>query len=97
VYLFAALPVLRAKRIGEGEAVLRIPGGATGITLVTVLGVGSTLLSIVFALSPPEHGSVSLFYAKVISGCVVFLGIGLAFYYARRAAPEAADDASNAS
>jgi amino acid transporter len=97
VYLFAALPVLRAKRIGEGEAVVRIPGGATGIALVTALGVGSTLLSIVFALSPPEHGSVSMFYVKVISGCIVFLGIGLAFYYARRAAPEAADDASNAS
>jgi amino acid transporter len=89
VYLFAALPVLRAKRIGEREAVLRIPGGTAGIALVTVLGVGSTLLSIVFALMPPEHGSVPMFYVKVISGCIVFLGIGLAFYYARRETPAA--------
>jgi len=80
VYLFAALPMLRAKRIGEREAVLRIPGGTAGIALVTALGVGSTLLSIVFALAPPEHGSVPMFYAKVISGCVLFLGLGLVFY-----------------
>jgi len=80
VYLFAALPMLRAKRIGEREAVLRIPGGSAGIALVTALGVGSTLLSIVFALAPPAHGSVPMFYAKVISGCVLFLGLGLVFY-----------------
>ena len=84
VYLFAALPVLRAKRIGEREAVLCIPGGTAGIALVTALGVGSTLLSIVFALVPPEHGSVPMFYAKVISGCILFIGLGLVFYYSRR-------------
>jgi amino acid transporter len=87
VYLFAALPVLRAKRVGDGEAILRIPGGTAGIALVTALGVGSTLLSIVFALAPPEHGSVPLFYVKVIVGCVVFLAIGLAFYRVRRDVP----------
>ena len=91
VYLFAALPVLRAKRIGEPEAVLPIPGGTAGIALVTALGVGSTLISIVFALTPPEHGSVLGFYAKVISGCVLFLGLGLAFYYSRRNADGASE------
>jgi amino acid transporter len=84
VYLFAALPVLRAKHIGELEAVQRIPGGTVGIVLVTTLGVGSTILSIVFALAPPSHGSVPMFYAKVVSGCVLLMGLGLAFYYSRR-------------
>jgi len=90
VYLFAALPVLRAKRVGESDEVLRVPGGTVGIALVTILGVGSTLLSIVFALMPPEHGYVPMFYAKVIAGCVLFLGIGLGFYYTRQNAPAAA-------
>ncbi|HEX7272611.1 MAG TPA: APC family permease [Casimicrobiaceae bacterium] len=90
VYLFAALPVLRAKRAGEREAVLRIPGGTVGIAFVTVLGVGSTLLSIVFALAPPDHGSVPMFYAKVISGCVLFLGLGLVFYRSRSSGGDAA-------
>jgi amino acid transporter len=93
VYLFAALPVLRARRVGEPEAVLHIPGGLAGIALVTALGVGSTLLSIVFALMPPEHGSVPVFYIKVISGCIVFLAIGFVFYYARRQAPDPAGGA----
>jgi amino acid transporter len=90
VYLFAALPVLRAKRVGESNDVLRVPGGTVGIALVTVLGIGSTFLSIVFALTPPEHGYVPMFYAKVIAGCVLFLGIGLGFYYTRQKAPAAA-------
>ena len=87
VYLFAALPVLRAKRVGKGEQVLPVPGGMAGVAMVTVLGVGSTLLSIVFALMPPEHGYVPMFYAKVIAGCILFLGIGLMFYFTRQNAP----------
>jgi amino acid transporter len=89
VYLFAALPVLRAKRVGKQDEVLAVPGGTAGVAIVTSLGVGSTLLSIVFALAPPEHGSVPMFYAKVIAGCILFLGIGLIFYYRRRNAPAA--------
>jgi len=90
VYLFAALPVLHAKRVGEQHQVLPVPGGAAGMAIVTALGVGSTLLSIVFALSPPEHGYVPMFYAKVIAGCILFLGIGFMFYYTRRNTPAAA-------
>jgi hypothetical protein len=67
--------------------VLRVPGGTAGVVLVTALGVSSTLLSIVFALAPPERGSAPMFYLKVLSGCVLFLGIGLAFYYSRRGLP----------
>ena len=87
VYLFAALPALRAKGVGERGNVLRIPGGTAGIALVTTLGLASTLLSIVFALMPPERGSTPMFYVKVLSGCAVFLGIGLVFYYSRRGLP----------
>jgi amino acid transporter len=84
VYLFAALPVLRMKRIGEREEVLPVPGGMAGVAIVSLLGVGSTSLSIVFALTPPEQGSVPMFYTKVIAGCIFFLGIGLMFYFRRR-------------
>jgi hypothetical protein len=31
-----------------------------------------------------------MFYAKVIAGCVLFLGIGLGFYYTRQNGPAAA-------
>ena len=83
-YMFAALPMLRAKGIGDRPELLRVPGGRIGIALVTGLGVSSTLLSIAFALSPPAGGVDGTFYAKELGGCALFLGAGLLLFLAGR-------------
>jgi amino acid transporter len=83
VFLFAALPVLRAKRVGDPTLVLPVPGGWTGNVVVTALGLGSAVLAIVLALVPPAQGNTALFYLKVVGGSVLFIGIGFAFYRRR--------------
>ena len=93
-YMFTAVPVLRAKGIGDRPALLRIPGGRTGVALVTLLGVSSTLLSIGFALIPPADGPMPAFYTKVLGGCALFLGTGLAVYFVGRQSPAARQAAS---
>jgi len=81
VYMFAALPMLRAKRVGDRPGLLRVPGGRIGVAIVSALGISSTLVSIGFALAPPSAGQAGMFYLKVLGGCVLFLGLGLALYF----------------
>jgi amino acid transporter len=90
-YMFAALPMLRAKGIGDRPGVLRVPGGRIGIVLVTGLGVSSTLLSIAFALIPTSGSADKTVYAKELGGCAIFLATGLLLYYSgkRSSAPSA--------
>lgn len=82
-YMFAALPMLRAQRIGDRPGLLRIPGGRIGIGIVSSFGLASTLLSIGCALVPPVSGQVGMFYLKMLGGCAFFLALGLALYFAR--------------
>jgi glutamate:GABA antiporter len=105
-YMFAALPMLRAKRVGDRSGLLRVPGGWIGVALVSALGLASTLASIGFALSPPSAGQAGMFYLKVLGGCALFLGLGLALYFAgprssqaesRGSVEETLGDAANAS
>jgi glutamate:GABA antiporter len=81
-YMFAALPMLRAKRAGDRPGLLRVPGGRIGVAIVSVLGLASTLVSIGFALVPPAGGHAGMFYLKVLGGCALFLGLGLVLYFA---------------
>lgn len=88
-YMFVALPILRAKRVGDRPGLLCVPGGRIGIALVSALGLASTLVSIGFALAPPGTGQAGMFYLKVLGGCGLFLGLGLALYFARqRSSPD---------
>jgi amino acid transporter len=80
-YMFAALPILRMRRICERRALLKVPGGQLGVGVVTVLGLATTLLSICFALVPPASGHAGAFYLKVIGGCALFVGAGLCLYF----------------
>jgi glutamate:GABA antiporter len=88
-YMFAALPMLRAKRAGDRPGLLRVPGGRIGVALVSALGLASTLVSIGFALTPPSAGEAGMFYLKVLGGCALFLGAGLALYFV---GPRSSDD-----
>lgn len=77
-YMFAALAVLRWRASGTGPAgVMLVPGGRLGLVLVCGSGLLSTLVAIGCALAPPTDGDIRLFYAKVLGGCVAFLGLGL--------------------
>ncbi len=75
-YMFLALPVLRARRIGDGPLVLRVAGGRAGLAAVTALGLGSTLVAVGCALVPPAGAAAAVYLAKVLGGCAVFLLLG---------------------
>ena len=86
LYLFAALPVLRRRAAGRNEGITLIPGGALGCGLTCGLGFATTLLAIVTSLVPPDVSSnPGLFFLKVIGGCLLMIGTGLAFYARGRA------------
>lgn len=93
LYLFAILPFVRKRRVGDDGAVLRVPGGRTGVWAVTTLGFGATMLSIVLAMIPPEDTEEpTIFLLKTIGGTILFLLAGLAFYYRGRTRPAGSTD-----
>ncbi len=79
-YMFLALPVLRWRHVGDRPGLHRVPGGFAGLALVSGLGFVSTLAAIVCAFVPPATGDALIFYAKLLGGCVLFLGLGLTLY-----------------
>ena len=86
LYMFASLPVLRGKAAGNNEGVSLVPGGTIGVWLFAGLGLAATLLSIGLAIMPPaESENPQLFVLKVGGGAVLFIVVGLAFYYRNRA------------
>ncbi|MBI4540766.1 MAG: amino acid permease [Gemmatimonadetes bacterium] len=80
LYMFAALPALR-RRGTAGEGVLSVPGGRTGVALVSGCGFLATALSVTLALIPPK-GTASpwLFELKVVGGTLALLAVGYGFY-----------------
>ena len=86
LYMFVSLPVLRIKAAGNNDGVSLVPGGIAGVCLCSALGFGATLLSVVLAVLPPA-GSTNpqLFVLKVGGGCLLFVAVGLIFYYLNRA------------
>lgn len=87
LYIFAALPVLRRSAGGDNTNVVLVPGGMIGCWVASILGFATTLLGIAFALIPPENSTnPALFLLKVAGGCVLLIGIGLAFYWRGRRA-----------
>ncbi len=85
LYLFASLPVLRKRAAANDEDVTLVPGGKLGYWIVSGLGFATTLLAIITSMVPPQgntdHG---LFFIKVIGGCIVLTGVGLALYAIER-------------
>jgi len=80
LYIFAALPVLRWRARGNNAGVFLVPGGMVGCTLVAALGFATTLFAIVIAMVPSSGDDELAFLTKVVGGCVVLVGVGLAFY-----------------
>ena len=89
LYMFAVLPALRIKAAGNNAGVSLIPGGIVGISLCSALGFGATLLSVILALLPPEGTTnPQMFVLKVAGGCLLFIVVGLMFYYRNRRTAE---------
>jgi glutamate:GABA antiporter len=81
LYMFAALPILRRRSVGENGDTIIIPGGIFTCWLVGGTGFLVTLLALVLATVPPaDSTSRTLFAAKVIAGCATLIAVGLALY-----------------
>jgi len=79
LYLFAALVRLAAGPPPPGS--IPVPGGRPGILAVAVVGFLTTLTACIFALMPPEGiGSVWLYEAQILGGCVLLIVFGLLLY-----------------
>ena len=83
--MFAALPTLRRKAAGNNAGISLVPGGTAGAWLCSGLGFSATLLSVVLALMPPAgSANPQLFVMKVAGGCLLFVVVGLVFYWRNR-------------
>lgn len=87
IYIFLALP--RARPEGPEPGVVRVPGGRAGLWLVALLGVSSTILTLLSAVvPPPDVASPWRFEVKLWGGLLLFAAIGYATYRTfRRKAP----------
>jgi amino acid transporter len=86
VYIFAALPVLRRRGVGNREEVTPIPGGPRFGALVAWLGVLATTFATVVSLIPPEGSAhPTLFLIKGAGGCILVFAVGLAICHRGRA------------
>lgn len=87
LYMFAALPILRRRAGGGDEGVTLVPFGNAGPWLFGGLGFAATMLSVVLAFIPPAGTSnPGLFVAKVVASTLLFLAVGLGFYWRGRKA-----------
>jgi amino acid transporter len=81
VYIFAALPVLRRRGVGDGggKHVVSIPGGPRIGALVAWIGVLATTFATVVSLIPPTGSAhPTLFLTKGVGGCGLVFAIGWA-------------------
>jgi len=85
LYMFAALPVLRLRAIENHAGVRLIPGGPIVCCIVSGSGFAVTLTAILIGMVPPiDSADRGIFALKVIGGCALLLGAGLAFYFRGR-------------
>jgi amino acid transporter len=86
LYMFASLPVLRRRAVGDSREIRRIPGGPIASWLVTISGFSVTLIAVALSIVPPA-GSLNpmLFVFKVAGGSVVLISVGLVYFFRGRA------------
>ena len=85
LYMFAALPILRRRAGGDNEGVTLVPFGNAGPWLFGALGFTATMLSVVLAFIPPAGTSnPGLFVIKIAASTVLFVAVGLGFYWRGR-------------
>ncbi len=94
LYIFAAFPLLRHRAGGSDPAAAPSRLGNLRCWLAGAVGFATTLLGIIFSMVPPANDpNPRLFLLKVAGGCLLLLGIGLAFYWRGRSTVNGASDA----
>ncbi len=80
LYVFAALFKLQSEK--AGPEVIRVPGGAPVAKLVSCVGFGTTMFTILLSVVPsPEETNKVLAIIKVVGLCGVLVGAGALLYY----------------
>lgn len=81
-YMFSAYIVLRRKNIGENGNIILIPKNNFIATLVGISGLVTTLFAMIMSLIPSSGvTNVLLYEIKVISGFLLFVGVGAGIYW----------------
>jgi amino acid transporter len=92
LYMYASVIKLAYRPDRAQDQGILVPGGKVGVWIAGLLGFSVTLLSIIFAMIPPETESKWLFETKLLGATAVTIAIGLALYWqgARKKAQSAA-------
>ena len=80
LYIFASLPVLRRRAAGRDKGITLVPGGRIACWVWAALGFVTTAFAVVTSAVPPDAGRSMLFLVKVVGGCTLLIGVGMAFY-----------------
>lgn len=81
-YMFSAYIVLRRKNIGENGNIILIPKNNFIATLVGISGLVTTIFAMIMSLIPSSGvTNVLLYEIKVISGFLLFVGVGAGIYW----------------
>ncbi len=81
LYIFASLPVLRRRAAGRDAGITLVPGGRIACWVWAGLGFTTTAFAVVTSAVPPDAGSPMRFLVKVVGGCALLIGVGMAFYF----------------
>jgi len=81
LYMYASVIKLAYRADRTQDQGVLVPGGKVGVWIAGLLGFSVTLLSIIFAMIPPETESKWLFEAKLLGATAVTIAIGLVLYW----------------
>ncbi len=92
LYMYASVIKLAYRPDRVQDQGILVPGGKVGVWIAGLLGFSVTLLSIIFAMIPPETESKWVFEGKLLGATAVTIAIGLVLYWrgARKKAQSAA-------
>jgi glutamate:GABA antiporter len=81
LYMYASIIRLAYRRDRAAENAVLVPGGKLGVWVAGSLGFAVTLISIIFAMVPPETGNKWLFEGKLLGATILTIAIGLVLYW----------------
>jgi glutamate:GABA antiporter len=81
LYMYASVIKLAYRRDRTQNQAVLVPGGRLGVWIAGSLGFAVTLLSIGFAMVPPETENKWLFEGKLLGATIVTIAIGLMLYW----------------
>lgn len=81
LYMYASVIKLAYRPDRAQDQGILVPGGKIGVWIAGLLGFSVTLLSIIFAMIPPETESKWVFEGKLLGATAVTIAIGLLLYW----------------